>query len=345
MLVCSGVLYGAMAGQPSPSSRAYAAVCLISWVLFSRTVLLGLFVAITTEAFDLREEQQLIAAPGRLSAILAAIHQAGTAVMAAMEAMARAEEESGGQAAAAQSLRAKGLSAKRGERDGAEDDDDEFSSLGKRNGGGYVATYAVATIVARRKRLSTTSDAILKIANAQVLEAGSLNWLDAVPILPMRTVLQALMPPTPPAPPVNAVNLVEKSTARSNKESGGKSARSGNSENPSHGVARSTNLRGAPGKDIHWQTDEMLAERTLFLLSPSNPVRITCVQMARSNILGLVVHLSVLLSSALLVAIPAAEDLPGQGTTLSVSTRQTIELVTTCIFSVEFLLLIASQVL
>ena len=245
--------------------------------------------------------------------------------------MARAEEESGGPSVQPRMLREKNRSAPPAEDD---DDNDEVSAI-RRHRGGYAATYAVSVIAARRNRLSSTHSSISGskagiLMNNQVTDAESLGWLDAVPSLPMQTVLKAALPLSDPERRENGIV--------SDRNRGEKSERTNSSR---HHAAISA--RDSQGKD---GLLEKGLERALFILGPSNPVRKVCVKVANSQLFGLLVHLSVLLSSALLVVIPAAEDLPGQGSiTLSKSTRQTIDFVTTCVFSVEFLLVVVAQVI
>ena len=325
-----------MEAQDGPAAQAYAGLCVLMWVLVGRIVLAALFIAVATEAFDLLEERAAIAAPGRVSAVLAGLHDAGDALMRAMEAVARAEDDEEPAPSEAGRMSSAGgvIMANGGAKGGALG---TSTQRRRKTGSGYAATYSVATVAAQRKRILSASlgDGMSVLSAGQESQSETtdgLGWVETVAIQPIQTVLMAALP----FPAMLDVGV----------EPGGRLEET----NAKHG-ARATHRGSAAGATLGVQAGRVavvvpLAERTLFLLGPSNPVRLLFVRAARSSAIGLLVHLCVLLNSALLVLIPAAEDMPGQpAPPISPDTRLIIDLATTCVFSAELVIAVAAQVL
>ena len=304
-------------------------------------MLAGLFIAVAAETFDLLEEQAAIAVPGRASAVLAGLHDAGNALMQAMEVVARAEEDhetapsEAGRMSSAGGVRLKVKGAREGALSG-------IPGWQRKTGSGYAATYSVATVAAQRKRMLGASfyegKPALSAGKRSASESETTNglgWVETLAIQPMQNVLKAVLP-LPATTDGFEVGHQDGRLADGTAIKGGRVTHRGSASGPAGaalGVQAGT--EGVP-----------LTERTLFLLGPSNPVRWLFVRAARSSAIGILVHLCVLLNSALLVLIPAAEDMPGQSAfTIASGTRKVIDLATTCVFSAELLIAVAAQVL
>ena len=330
-----------MEAHEDPASQVYAGLCVLVWVLVGRTVLAGLFIAVAAEAFNLLDERAAIAAPGRASAVLAGLHDAGYALMRAMEAVARAEDDREPAPSEAGHVSSAGRGKAKGARGWA-----LGSSTERRlkTGSGYAATYAVATVAAQRKRILSASlgDGMSTRSAGQESEVETtddLSWVATVAIQPIQTVLMAALPlPTMLDVGFEAGFEAGGKLGQTNTKYGGRATHTGSSSGPA--VVTLGVQAGRVAVEVPF------TERTLFLLRPSNPLRLLFVRAARSSAIGLLVHLCVLLNSALLVLIPAAEDMPGQpAPPISPETRQIIDLATTCVFSAELVIAVAAQVL
>ena len=312
------------------------------WVLVSRTVLAGLFIAVAAEAFDLLEERAAIAAPGRVSAVLAGLHDAGGALMRAMEAVAKAEDDDEsirsevGHRSSAAWVKVGGAKSK------------AIGISPERRKTGYASTYPVAAVAAQRKKIVSAAglddDGMSVLSNGQGLQGPAsekshgLSWFETVTIQPMQKVLMAALPLQATSDVEQGGRLEETIANR-----GGRATLRGSQATP--GLGRPAGVTLLDVQTGGMKNDVPLTERTLFLLGPSNPVRLLFVHASRSTSIGLLVHLCVLLSSALLVLIPAAEDMPGQpAPPISSDTRRAIDLATTCVFSAELIIAVAAQV-
>ena len=330
----SDVVFGAMDVQAGAAARIYAAVCVFAWVIASRVVLLGLFVAVAAEAFDLREQVGIIALPGRVAAALGAVNRTGNVLMGIMETMAR-EEDEGGQERTKPGENVRARSREGMKTVGQEDSAAQASDW--HHARSYSAVYAISAIAARRKRLNSVTTlggtaAAKTAATAAAASAAGLGWVETVPFTSIRNVLRAALPQ--PVLPImsKALNRSESFSADE-----GKISRSGRSV---YSVSTGVALDEEGSSD-----DGFSAERTLFVFGPSNIIRLLCTKATKSWLLGSVVHLCVLLSSVLPVLIPAADDLPNQPpAAITVPTRQVIDLSTTCVFSLEFVLAVPAQV-